>query len=288
VIMNSVIHRGGAVVTLPRFDLGQFLATMEYHKVTRAYVVPPIVLALAKHPAVDNFDLSSLKVIMSGAAPLGAELSEACATRLGCLVMQGYGLTETSPVTHINEESEKGNKPGSIGPPVPNTEAKIVDPESGDERRPNEHGEVWIRGPQVMRGYLNNDAATAATIDGDGWLRTGDVGYVDEDGYFFLVDRLKELIKYKGYQVAPAELEALLVSHPAVADAAVVPASDEEAGEVPRAFIVLNQPATADELMGYVAERVAPYKKIRHVEFVDEIPKSASGKILRRFLRDRR
>jgi acyl-CoA synthetase (AMP-forming)/AMP-acid ligase II len=287
VIMNSVIHRGATVVTMPRFDLEQFLATLQDHRVTRAYLVPPIVLALAKHPAVDNYDLSALQLIMSGAAPLGADLSEACAQRLGCLVIQGYGLTETSPVTHINDEDPDGNKPGSIGPVVPNTEAMVVDPQSGAELTSGDRGEVWIRGPQVMLGYLNNPDATAATVDKKGWLRTGDVGYFDIDGYFFLVDRLKELIKYKGYQVAPAELEALLVSHPSVADAAVVPAADEEAGEVPRAFVVKRDDVSAEELMGFVAERVAPYKKIRYLEFIDEIPKSASGKILRRFLRDR-
>jgi acyl-CoA synthetase (AMP-forming)/AMP-acid ligase II len=287
VIMNSVVHRGGTVVTMPRFDLDQFLATLQDHRVTRAYLVPPIVLALAKHPAVDIYDLSALELIMSGAAPLGADLSEACAERLGCLVIQGYGLTETSPVTHVNDESPEGNKPGSIGPVLPNTEAKVVDPESGTELGAGDRGEVWIRGPQVMVGYLNNPEATAAIFDNKGWLKTGDVGYVDDDGYFFLVDRLKELIKYKGYQVAPAELEALLVTHPAVADAAVVPAADDEAGEVPRAFVVKTDDVSADELMSFVAAQVAPYKKIRHLEFIDEIPKSASGKILRRFLRDR-
>jgi acyl-CoA synthetase (AMP-forming)/AMP-acid ligase II len=287
VIMNSVIHCGATVVTMPRFDLEAFLGTLQDRAITRAYLVPPIVLALAKHPAVENFDLSALRVIMSGAAPLGAELSEECASRLDCLVMQGYGLTETSPVTHLNDESYEGNKPGSIGPPIPNTEAKIVDPQSGQVLPPNERGEVWIQGPQVMRGYLNNPEATAATIDDEGWLRSGDVGYVDEDGYFFLVDRLKELIKYKGYQVAPAELEALLVTHPAVADAAVVPSPDEAAGEVPKAFVVPAREVSADEIIAFVADRVAPYKKIRDIEFVDEIPKSASGKILRRLLRDR-
>jgi acyl-CoA synthetase (AMP-forming)/AMP-acid ligase II len=287
VIMNSAIHRGATVVTMPRFDLEQFLGTMQDHRVTRAYIVPPIALALAKHPMVDKFDLSALKMMLSGAAPLGEELSQACAARLDCLVIQGYGLTETSPVTHANDESTDGSKHGSIGPALPNTEAKVVDPLSGAEVPPNERGEVWIRGPQVMRGYLNNPETTAATIDADGWLHTGDIGYADEDGFFFLVDRLKELIKYKGYQVAPAELEALLVAHPAISDAAVVPSPDEEAGEVPKAFVVTTEEVSADEIMDYIAARVAAYKKIRQVEFIDEIPKSASGKILRRFLRDR-
>jgi acyl-CoA synthetase (AMP-forming)/AMP-acid ligase II len=287
VIMNAAIRRGATIVTMPRFDLEQFLQIIQDHRITRAYVVPPIVLALAKHPAIDGFDLSSLEMILSGAAPLGADLAEACAARLGCLVGQGYGLTESSPVTHANSDDPAANKPGSVGPPIPNTEVKVVDPQSGDEQSAGGAGEVWIRGPQVMKGYLNNPEATAATIDSGGWLRTGDIGYADEEGYFFLVDRLKELIKYKGHQVAPAELEAVLVTHPAIADAAVVPIPDEEGGEAPKAFVVLKEEVSPEAIMAFVADRVAPHKKVRSVEFVEEIPKSASGKILRRLLRDR-
>jgi acyl-CoA synthetase (AMP-forming)/AMP-acid ligase II len=169
---------------------------------------------------------------------------------------------------------------------VSNTECRIVDPETGQDVVPGSDGEIWVRGPQVMRGYLNHPDDTPATLDGDGWLHTGDIGHADDDGHFFVVDRLKELIKYKGLQVAPAELEGVLISHPAVADAAVVPLKDEEAGEVPRAFVVLKAPATAEDLTAYVAQRVAPYKKIRRVDFVDTIPKSPSGKILRRLLKD--
>ncbi|MGH2819050.1 MAG: 4-coumarate--CoA ligase family protein [Actinomycetota bacterium] len=286
VIMNNALHLGATVVTMPRFDLADFLRTMQDHAVTRAYLVPPIVLALAKHPIVDRYDLSSLTRILSGAAPLGPELAGACGQRLGCEVTQGYGLTETSPVTHTIPEERGTNRPGSVGPPIPNTECKVVDIESGSELGPNETGEVWIRGPQVMQGYLNNPEATARTID-DGWLRTGDIGYADEDGYFFIVDRLKELIKYKGFQVAPAELEALLLSHPAVADAAVIPSPDEEAGEVPKAFVVLERESTPEEVMRFVADKVSPQKKIRKLEVIDEIPKSPSGKILRRVLIDR-
>ncbi|MDH5373837.1 MAG: AMP-binding protein, partial [Acidimicrobiia bacterium] len=191
------------------------------------------------------------------------------------------------PVTHATPVG--GFKAGSIGLLLPNTECRMVDPETGEDRGLDEDGELWIRGDQVMKGYLNNPAATAATIDEDGWLHTGDIGHVDADGHFFIVDRLKELIKYKGFQVAPAELEALLISHPAVADVAVVPVPDVEAGELPKAFIVAKPgtEVTAEELQGYVAGHVAHYKQIRVVEFVDEIPKSASGKILRRLLRDR-
>jgi acyl-CoA synthetase (AMP-forming)/AMP-acid ligase II len=289
VVMNLALRHGATVVSMPKFDLEQFLGILRDHRVTRAYLVPPIVLALAKHPAVDGYDLSGLEVIMSGAAPLDADLAASCARRLGCSVIQGYGLTESSPVTHANSDRAGEARSGSIGQVLPNTECKVVDWATGEELGPDQDGEICVRGPQVMRGYLNNPTATANTIDGDGWLHTGDIGHADQDGFFFIVDRLKELIKYKGYQVPPAELEAILVGHPAVADAAVVASPDPEAGEVPKAFVVLkgDATATADELMAYVAERVAPYKRIRRLEFIDEIPKSLSGKILRRVLVER-
>jgi len=286
VVMNIAIRVGATVVTMPRFDLEEFLTLLQDHKVTRAYLVPPIILGLAKHPIVDKYDLSNLEVIMSGAAPLGQDLQDAAQDRVGCVVMQGYGLTETSPVTHMNPDEQGKGRAGSIGFLIPNTEARYVDPESGKELGANETGELWIRGPQVMKGYLGNEEATRHTIDDEGWLHTGDIGYVDEDGYFFLVDRLKELIKYKGFQVPPAELEGLLLSHPSVADAAVIPVPDEEAGEIPKAFVVKKEEVSPGDLMTFVAERVSPQKKVRQVEFIDEIPKSASGKILRRILID--
>lgn len=284
VVMSIAVHLGATVVTMPRFDLEEFLTLLQDHKVTRAYLVPPIILALAKHPVVDKYDLGSLEVIMSGAAPLSGDLAGAAAERLGSVVMQGYGLTETSPVTHMTPDEPGKDKAGSIGPLIPNTEARLVDPGSGQDLPPNERGELWIRGPQVMKGYLNNDEATRHTIDEEGWLHTGDIGYADDGGYFFLVDRLKELIKYKGFQVPPAELEAVLLTHPAIGDAAVIPVPDEEAGEIPKAYVVLKEEVSEDDIMSYVAERVAPHKKIRRVEITDEIPKSASGKILRRIL----
>jgi acyl-CoA synthetase (AMP-forming)/AMP-acid ligase II len=289
VIMMIGLYRGATIVTMPKFDLEGFLQIAQDHGVTRGYFVPPIVLALAKHPMVDSFDLSKMKTILCGAAPLGPELQEACAKRLGCRVTQGYGMTETSPVTHAVPDEGGLDKPGSIGPLVPNTECRVVDYETGRDLEAGQDGEIWVRGPQVMKGYLNNPDATAKTIDPDGWLHTGDIGHADEDGYFAIVDRLKELIKYKGYQVPPAELEAILLSHPAIADAAVVPRPDEEAGELPKAFVVLKSGASAssEDVIRYVAERVAPQKKVRLVEFVEEIPKSASGKILRRILVER-
>lgn len=284
VIMNYAFFVGATVVTMPRFDMEQFLQLIQKYRITFAHLVPPIILGLAKHPLVDQYDVSSLRGIISGAAPLSGELEQACSQRLNCLVSQGYGMTEASPVTHTRTDQPDVVKPGSIGPAIPNTEVKLVDVATGAELGPNEQGEVLIRGPQIMQGYLNNPQATANTLDRAGWLHTGDIGYADEDGYFYIVDRLKELIKYKGLQVAPAELEAVLLTHPAVADAAVIGIADEEAGEVPKAFVVLKGATNADTLMRYVAEQVAPYKKLRQLEIVQQIPKSASGKILRRLL----
>lgn len=284
VVLNMGLHLGATIVTMPRFELDQFLSLIQKYRVTLSHIVPPIVLKLAKDPAVANYDLSSLKTIFSGAAPLGPELSRECIARINVGIRQGYGMTETSPVTHSSPADPAKAKLGSVGTPAPNTECKLVDPATGNECGPNEEGEVCVRGPQNMKGYLNNSEATSRTIDKDGWLHTGDIGYADEDGHFFIVDRVKELIKYKGFQVAPAELEAILLTHDAVADCAVIPCRDDEAGEVPKAFVVLKDEATADDLIDFVAGRVAPHKKIRELEFIEQIPKSLSGKILRRVL----
>jgi acyl-CoA synthetase (AMP-forming)/AMP-acid ligase II len=286
VILNLGLHVGATILTMPRFELEACLQLLQTYRVTFAPVVPPIVLALARHPAVDQYDVSSLRTLLSGAAPLPHEVARAASERLGCRLAQGYGLTETSPVTHVTR-SGAGRIGAGIGPPLPNTEVKVVDLATGADLGPNQRGEICVRGPQVMKGYLNRPDATAAMIAADGWLHTGDVGYADEDSCFFVVDRVKELIKYNGLQVAPAELEAVLLSHPAVADAAVVPFPNEEAGEVPKAFVVLKAGATPAQIMEYVAERVAPYKKVRCLEVIDQIPKSASGKILRRLLVER-
>ena len=284
---EGFLWRGATLISSPKFELEPFLGLLQAHRVTRAFVVPPLVLALAREPVVDRYDLSSLHAIFCGAAPLDAALQTACARRLGCEVKQGYGLTEASPVTHATADERGATRPGTVGQLVPSTECRIVDPESGEDRGPYQDGEILIRGPQVMKGYLNNPEATAATIDAGGWLHTGDIGRAEEDGYFTIVDRLKELIKYKGFQVPPAELEAVLRTHPAVGDAAVIPIPDPECGEVPKAFVVLKGQVSCDALMAYVAERVAPYKKIRAVEVIDAIPKSPSGKILRRVLKQR-
>jgi acyl-CoA synthetase (AMP-forming)/AMP-acid ligase II len=286
-IMNLALYRGDTLVTMPRFDLVEFLRVVQKYRITRASLVPPIVLALAKHPLVDEFDLSSLDLINSGAAPLSAELEIACGKRLGCRMQQGYGLTETSPTTHWVGDERAGTMPGSIGPPLPNTECRIVDVATGENAPDGEPGELLIRGPQVMKGYLNNPQATALAIDPDGWLHTGDVAFIEDNGSLRIVDRIKELIKYKGDQIAPAELEALLLTHPEIADAAVIPVPDEDAGEVPKAFVVTTGSITSDEVTRFVAEHVAPYKKVRAVEIIEDIPKAPSGKILRRVLIDR-
>jgi len=222
--------------------------------------------------------------VFCGAAPLGPEITAACIKRLNlkCL-RQGYGMTEMSPASHVSPAT--GAVAGSAGVLIPNTICKIVDPTTGKALPCNKRGELWIKGPQLMKGYLHNQKATAATIDRDGFIHTGDIAYVDENGHFFVVDRLKELIKVKGFQVAPAELEALLLSHPNIADAAVVPQPDDKSGEIPKAYIVKRGAITAEEVMSFVASRVAKYKRIRVVEFTKQIPKSASGKILRRILR---
>ena len=282
--LSSGLWRGATIVNMARFDLEQYLELLQRYGVTYLHLVPPIVIALAKHPIVDKYDLSKAKWALSAAAPLGGPAADAFTARLGTQLIQAYGMTEVSGATHVGSCTPGKIKPTSGGTLLPNTECLVVDPATGDAMERGQSGEIWVRGPLIMQGYLGRPDATAATIDTDGWLHTGDVGYVDEDGDVFIVDRVKELIKYKGLQVAPAELEALLLGHPAVADAAVIPSPDEEAGEVPKAFVVLKNPASADELMAFIADRVAPHKRIRRLDFIDSIPKSATGKILRRVL----
>jgi acyl-CoA synthetase (AMP-forming)/AMP-acid ligase II len=283
VTLNLALLQGATVVVLPRFELESFLTAVQDHAVTRAEVVPPIVLALAASDRVDDFDLSSLRVLTAAAAPLAADLARACAARIGCRIKQGYGMTELGGPSH-SAPDHGPDKPESIGPALPGVQCRVIDTATGADAGPGEPGELLIRCASVTGGYLGNPAATAATIDADGWLHTGDIVTVDRDGWFRVTGRIKELIKYKGFQVAPAELEGVLLTHPAVADAAVIRSPDELAGEVPKAFIVLRRSATADELAGWLAERVAPYKRVRRVEFVDHIPRSAAGKILRRLL----
>jgi acyl-CoA synthetase (AMP-forming)/AMP-acid ligase II len=298
VLLNAALHARARLVIMPSFDLGEFLGNIQNHKCTVAFIAPPVAVALAKHPLIDEYDLSSLNTVMCGAAPLDADLGQAVAKRLGCRVVQGYGMTEESPVSHITPFDGGQRLVGSIAPlssvgwTVPNAVCKLVDTETGAEINPpaeglSDAGELWFKGPNVMAGYLGNEKATRETIDGDGWLHTGDMARVDANGCVYIVDRLKELIKYKGYQVPPAELEAVLLSHPQIADAAVVGVKDDEGEEVPKAFVVKQSGADVaeDDVIEFVAGQVAPYKKVRQVEFIEAIPKSASGKILRKDLR---
>ena len=282
--------RGHHYVTMQSFDLERFCELVAEHRPTRAHLVPPIILGLAKHPVVDAHDFSSLKMIISAAAPLGADIEAECASRLGCGVKQAWGMSELSPLGTLTPDDNLKSGSGTVGPPASNTFAKVIDVDTGASLPVGESGELCIKGPQVMKGYLGEGGEvsvekTSECIDADGWMRTGDIARLDEDGYVYIVDRLKELIKYKGFQVAPAELEEVVLSHDDVADATVIPVPDDEAGEVPRAYVVLK-PDTAlaeDVLAAWVAERVAPHKKLRGgVVYTDEIPKTASGKILRR------
>ncbi len=287
VLMNGGFTNGVTQVVMPRFDSALCLDLIQRYKVTNLFVVPPALLALANFPEADKYDLSTLQFIVSGAAPLAPEVAQRAEKTCGCIILQGYGMTETSAVANVNPLNRV--KPTSVGPPISDTMEKVVSLDDDRELGPGETGELLISGPQIMRGYWQKPQDTADTITADGWLRTGDIAQADEEGYVYIVDRKKELIKYKGYQVAPAELEALLMEHPAVLDAAVIPKPDRESGEVPKAF-VLRRPteqATEEELMAFVAERVAPYKKVREIEFVEAIPKTLSGKILRRDLIER-
>eukprot|EP01018_Ginkgo_biloba_P005454 Gb_41091 [translate_table: standard] len=293
--LNSVLlcslRAGSTILLMQKFEIGSLLDLIQRFKVTVAPVVPPIVLAIAKNAMVEDYDLSSIRIVLSGAAPLGKELEEALRTRVpNALFGQGYGMTEAGPVLAMCLAFAKEPfpvKPGSCGTVVRNAQVKIIDPETGVSLPHNKPGEICIRGPQIMKGYLNDAEATARTIDEDGWLHTGDVGYIDDDEEVFIVDRVKEIIKYKGFQVPPAELEAILISHPSIADAAVVPQVNEVAGEVPVAFVVRSNgyEPTEQEIKDFVAKQVVFYKKLHKVYFIHAIPKSPSGKILRKDLR---
>ncbi|CAN0858862.1 4-coumarate--CoA ligase-like 1 [Linum grandiflorum] len=294
-ICCATLRNKGKVVVMARYDLRTFLNALIAHEVTFAPIVPPIILALVKNPIVEEFDMGKLKLaaVMTAAAPLAPELLRAFETKFpGVQVQEAYGLTEHSCITLSHGNPAKGqriSKKNSVGFILPNLEVKFIDPETGVSLPANSPGEICVRSKCVMMGYFNNEEETARTIDKEGWLHTGDIGYIDDDGDIFIVDRIKELIKYKGFQVAPAELEAILLSHPSVQDAAVVPLADEEAGEVPGACVVKGkggEEISEEDIMKFVAANVAHYKKVRVVQFVETIPKSPSGKIMRRFIKD--
>ncbi|MEC9365494.1 MAG: AMP-binding protein [Chloroflexota bacterium] len=289
VLMNPCIAAGATQVMMGRFDMEEFLSLIETHRVTKLFTVPPVGLGLSQYPGVATRDLTCLEFAMFGAAPLSAELQVKISEVLNCAVIQGYGMTESSPVTNIDFTEPGLMKAGSIGPAVANTEEKIVDTEDPDKQLgPDEVGELMVRGPQVMLGYFNNPQATEETLTNDGWLHTGDIGKMDEEGYVWVLDRKKELIKYNGFQVPPAELEGLLIEHPEIADAAVIGKPDEESGEIPKAFVVktAGSDISEDAVMSFVASKVSTFKHVREVEFIDAIPKNPSGKILRRLLKN--
>ncbi|XP_048555059.1 4-coumarate--CoA ligase 5 [Triticum urartu] len=291
-ILLCGLRAGAALVVMKRFDTVKMMQLVERHGITIAPLVPPIVVEMAKGDAMDRHDLSSVRMVISGAAPMGKELQDIIHAKLPNAVLgQGYGMTEAGPVLSMCMAFAKEPSPvksGACGTVVRNAELKIVDPETGVCLGRNQPGEICIRGRQIMKGYLDNPEATAETVDKEGWLHTGDVGFVDADDEIFIVDRLKELIKYKGFQVAPAELEAMLIAHPGIADAAVVPMKDDASGEVPVAFVVPSSDGadmTEDEIKQYVAKQVVFYKRLQKVFFVSTIPKAPSGKILRKDLR---
>nr|QXO33284.1 4CL [Carya cathayensis] len=293
--LNSVflcgLRAGAAILIMPRFDIVSLLELIQKHKVSIMPVVPPIVLAIAKSPDLEKYNLSSIRMLKSGGAPLGKEIEETVKAKFpNAKFGQGYGMTEAGPVLSMCLAFAKEPfdvKSGACGTVVRNAEMKIVDPETGASLPRNQPGEICIRGDQIMKGYINDPEATKGTVDKEGWLHTGDVGLIDDEDELFIVDRLKELIKYKGFQVAPAELEALLLTHPNISDAAVVPMKDDLAGEVPVAFVARSNGSTIteDEIKKFVSKQVVFYKRVNRVFFIDVIPKSPSGKILRKELK---
>jgi long-chain acyl-CoA synthetase len=287
-LTGSFLACGGTQVMLERFDLLQSLELSEKHNVTYYFAVPPIILALANAP-IDLSKLKTVKYIFSGAAPLPLDPAKKLQDKTGIKVVQGYGMTETSPLTHSQPKDSELTRLDSVGLPVHNTEQKIVDIETGERELPiGEDGELIVRGPQVMKGYWKAPEETARALR-NGWLHTGDIGHVDAEGYTYIVDRKKEMIKYKGFGVAPAEIEALLLEHPAVQDSAVIGVPDNEAGELIKGFVVIRKghETTPAEIIAFANGKLAGYKRIHIVEFIDLIPKTASGKILRRDLKER-
>ncbi|KAL1291926.1 hypothetical protein HN51_060406 [Arachis hypogaea] len=274
------------VVLMERFGLRRMMEAIERFRVTHMAAVPSVMVAMMKDDLTAAYDLRSLECVACGGAPLGKDTAAAFKTKFPkVLILQGYGLTESTAGVARTTNPEEASRSRTTGKLVSGVEAKIVNPDTGEPMFPGDQGELWLRGPSIMKGYVGDPEATLASLV-NGWLRTGDLCYFDEEGFLYVVDRLKELIKYKGYQVAPAELEQVLHSHPEISDAAVIPYPDEEAGQVPMAFVVRKPQSSLGEaeIIEFVAKQVAPYKKIRRVTFVDSIPKNAVGKILRKDL----
>ncbi|KAF8089522.1 hypothetical protein N665_0503s0021 [Sinapis alba] len=286
-MMIRAISLGDKLVLLQRFELEAMMKAVEKYKVTGMPVSPPLIVALVKSELTKKYDLSSLRSLGCGGAPLGKDIAERFKRKFpGVDIVQGYGLTESTGPAAATFGPEEMVRYGSVGRISENIEAKIVDPATGEALPPGKNGELWLRGPVIMKGYVENEKATAETLDQEGWLKTGDLCYIDPEGFLYIVDRLKELIKYKAYQVPPVELEQILQSNPDVVDAAVVPFPDEDAGEIPMAFIVRKPGSNLNEaqVIDFVAKQVAPYKKVRRVAFINAIPKNPAGKILRREL----
>ncbi|XP_076893619.1 4-coumarate--CoA ligase 2-like [Bidens hawaiensis] len=291
-ILLCGLRAGATILIMQKFDIMSSLELIEKYKVTIGQFVPPILLAIANNEElVNKYVLSSMRMVMSGAAPLGKELEDTIRIKFpNAKLGKGYGMTEAGPVLAVCLAFAKEPyeiKSGACGTVVRNAEMKIVDPELGVSLPRNQRGEICIRGDQIMKGYYNDPEATRATIDSNGWLHTGDIGLINDDDELFILDRLKELIKYKGFQVAPAELEALLLTHTDISGVAVVPMENEAAGEVPVAFVVKinGSCVTEDDIKQFVSKQVVFYKRINRVFFIDTIPKSVSGKILRKALR---
>ncbi|HET8843143.1 MAG TPA: acyl--CoA ligase [Ktedonobacteraceae bacterium] len=289
-LTGSFLAAGGTQILMERFELQQVLDLCERHGVTWLFAVPPVFLALHAAPAeVLREKMKTIKYIMSAAAPLAPAIGQAIEEKLGVKVVQGYGLTESSPDTHLSPLEEMGGLPGNVGLPVHNTEQKIVDIETGErELAVGEKGEVLLRGPQIMPGYWKASEENARALR-NGWLYTGDIGYLDEQGFLYIVDRKKEMIKYKGFSIAPAELEAVLLTHEAIQDAAVIGVANEEAGELPKGYVVVKagRQVSEEELLGFVNQQVAGYKKLHAIAFLDALPRVPSGKLLRRVLKER-
>ncbi|KAI9113238.1 hypothetical protein K1719_015763 [Acacia pycnantha] len=286
---TGLLASGSTIVVLSKFDMDDMLSAIQKYRATYLPLVPPILVAMMNGADAikAKYDLSSLHSVLSGGAPLSKEVIEGFVDKFpNVTILQGYGLTESTGVGASTDSLDESRRYGTAGLLSPATEAKVVNPETGEALPPNRTGELWLRGPTIMKGYFSNEEATTSTLDSEGWLRTGDICYIDGDGFIFIVDRLKELIKYKGYQVPPAELEALLLTHPAISDAAVIPFPDKEVGQYPMAYVVRKSGSHASEkeIMDFVAAQVAPYKRIRRVTFISSIPKNPSGKILRKDL----
>jgi long-chain acyl-CoA synthetase len=287
--MNTAIHLGGTMVLLPRFEPLEVLRALKNQRVTIFCGVPTMYSMLISHPEASKYDCSSVRFCISGSAPLPPEVQKQFMDMTGGVLVEGYGLTEASPVTHCNplDRTLKTVKIGSIGLTLPDTQAMIIDCDTGKKLPLGKIGELAVKGPQIMKGYWKHQKETKDVLK-RGWLHTGDIAKRDKDGYFYIVDRKKDLLKYKGYSVYPRELEDLLYEHPAVKMCAVIGKPDDLAGEIPKAFVVLKKgmKVTGNELINFVKERVAPYKRIREVEFRKELPTSSVGKVLRRVLRE--